>query len=71
MHIIVTSETKTKACDHFYLTTPNQFIMADCMDCFLSCSSNASHQPKSDEIRAWSQGLPRLLESRCKYYHVH
>lgn len=27
-------------------------------------SSNESHQPKSDEVRAWSLGLDRLLQSR-------
>eukprot|EP00093_Oithona_nana_P005875 05875.XXX_321484_321734_1 [CDS] Oithona nana genome sequencing. len=33
--------------------------------CFTQ-SSNESHQPKSDEVRAWSLGLDRLLQSRCK-----
>lgn len=31
---------------------------------FRNQNSNASHRPKSDEVRAWSLGLPRLLESR-------
>ncbi len=29
--------------------------------------SNGSHQPKSEEVRAWAENLDRLLESRCEY----